>query len=196
MSTTMLPRRKRRTTTSKPLIVLLVPVTLIAWAVLYASFTEAAAQHSGEYLTEKEIEWVREFQEIDARTSVFLYVADRRLKVITGAKESAKELETWGPPPTGAKQEMLEAYRRAMNELMDKIEDAYDRNPKAPALKKAVDLLHSATERQLKQLEALRATLTEHDELTALDAAIDSAHIAHEAEIKGPSTNPKQKKKK
>lgn len=192
---TRLRQRRKRTIRRRPLVSYSV-AALALCALLYAGSFSASAQRTGEYLTEKEIELVREFQEIDARTSVFLYIADRRLKVMSGVKETAKELETWGPPPLGTKSEMLEAYRRAMNELMDKLEDAYERNPKAAALKKAIDLLHATTERQLKQLASLRSTLSGTEELSALDAATDSAQIAHEAEVKGPAPAPKEKKKR
>ena len=54
-------------------------------------------QTKGDYLNEQEVERVQEAQEIEIRTRVFLFIADRRLKVLTGElkTQTAKQLEAW-----------------------------------------------------------------------------------------------------
>ena len=59
-----------------------------------------AAAQQREHLTPEEIELVRDNQELDLRTGVFIKAAERRLLAVTNPAESAKnapkEKEKWG----------------------------------------------------------------------------------------------------
>ena len=62
---------------------------------------------SRDHLTPQEIDLVKEAQELDKRTEVFVKAADRRLLVLTGAtagseKQLEKHSEKWGELPTGS----------------------------------------------------------------------------------------------
>ncbi len=120
-------------------------------------------------LTPQEADLVREAQEIDTRTEIFLKIAERRLIALdpaavpagppSGKKESEKdrkkreaELERWGPPPTGTRIELLGNYSLVIDELEDKIEDVFERTPKAPALRKAMGLLETTAAAHLDRL--------------------------------------------
>src|SRR5262249_33632048 len=96
-----------------------------------AAPTTRCVQGGGDYLNEQEVERIQDAQEIELRAQVFLYIANRRLKVLTGElkTQSKKEEETWGPLPKGTPEELLDGYRRAISELMDKVDDSYEHNP-------------------------------------------------------------------
>src|ERR1051325_3141139 len=132
---------------------------------LIAVAAPAPAQRKGDYLTDKELDLVREAQDIDQRASVFIAIADRRLLAITdpNAKLSKKDLESFGPLPTGTQVELLDDYRRALDEFMDKVDDAFRRSGKSQQFMKAAKLIHEGVARQLSQLGTLRAGLKDPD---------------------------------
>src|SRR5258708_39277166 len=124
-------------------------------------------QGSGDYMNEQEVDRVRESQEIELRCRVFLFIADRRLKIITGElkQQTPKDEENWGPLPKGTTVELLDAYRRAIAELMEKIDDTYQRNPKVEGFKKALKRVADGTDLELKMLATIRATLEDDETL-------------------------------
>jgi len=140
------------------------------------------AQGNGDYLNEQEVDRIREAQEIELRTQVFIFIANRRLKIITGElkQQTKKEEELWGPLPKGTTTELLDGYRRAIAELMEKIDDTYQRNPKVEGFKKALKRIADGTDLQLKTLAALKGTLKEDDALRTLAGAIEVAKTAND----------------
>jgi hypothetical protein len=156
------------------------PFLLIALsAILLASTPFASAQRGGEYLTDEEMEAVRSAQVIDARTLVFMKIADRRLLAITNPQATLdkKELKVFGPLPTGSQIDLLDDYRRTIDELMDKIDDSYSHTGKSKEFVKAMDATRVAAERQLKDLDALRDRLTSEDARQFRNKAVDSAKL-------------------
>lgn len=142
----------------------------------------ASAQRGGDYLTEKEIEAVRRAQESDKRAEVFIKIGDRRLLALTdaSAEMSDKELEAYGPLPTGSRIDLLDDYRRAIDEFMEKIDDTYQKKGRTPQFTKAMKLTSEGVDRQLKALESLRAQLKDPDDLHYLDRAVASAKLLEE----------------
>lgn len=136
-------------------------------ALLCASFVasvgaHAAPQRNGDYLSEGELETVRDVQEIHHRTEVFLLIADRRLAVLANpsAEPDGRLSKHMGPLRTGTQAELLDDYRRALDELMVKLEDEFERKGLSENLKKALELTIERTEKQMKQLETLKPSLT------------------------------------
>jgi hypothetical protein len=172
------------------------------------------AQLPGDYLTDEEDLRVREAQEPDDRTKVFMKIADRRLALITGpppvltqsnqpsgkpgkadkkadkkAQEKAeKEQREWGQLPNLEPAELLRHYARAIEECMGKLEDAYERNPKGAALAKALTMLRDETDRHLTILRSLTTKLTGEAEARALARAIDEAETANKGARSGPTS--------
>lgn len=164
-------------------------------------------QISGDYLTEEEDDHVREAQAAEARVKVFMKIADRRIKAITGAtagqpatlpdksdkhdKKDQKKIEDeereWGPLPKASRAELLRHYARAIAECMAKLEDAYERNPKSASLPKALALLRDATERQLQLLRAFSPETKNEKEVSALRDAIEEAETANKGARDGLS---------
>jgi len=146
-------------------------------------------QMPGDYLTEEEDEHVREAQAADARTKVFIRIAERRLKPIVAPpvspaeKKDQKKIEEeereWGAVPKVSRVELLRHYARAISECMAKLEDAYERNPKSSALPKALALLRDATDKHLQTLRALKLEMKTESELSAISGAIYEAETAN-----------------
>ncbi|HXU35186.1 MAG TPA: hypothetical protein VN937_02400 [Blastocatellia bacterium] len=166
----------------------------------------SSLQIAGDYLTEEEDDHVREAQAAEARVKVFMKIADRRIKAITGGTAGApatlpdksdkhekkdKKIEDeereWGALPKASRAELLRHYARAIAECMAKLEDAYERNPKSASLPKALTLLRDATERQLQVLRALSPETKNEKEVSALRDAIEEAETANKGARDGLS---------
>lgn len=149
----------------------------------------ASSQMPGDYLTEEEDDHVREAQAADQRVKVFVRIADRRIRAVTGPaalpaeKKDQKRIEEeereWGPVPKVSRSELLRHYARAISECMSKLEDAYERNPKSSVLPKALTLLRDSTDRHLQTLRTLEPEMKTESELAALRDAIDQAETAN-----------------
>jgi len=161
------------------------------------SLLRGLSQIPGDYLTEEEDDHVREAQAPDARVKVFMHIADRRLKALTGTapvatdKKDAKKIEEeekeWGAVPKVSKTELLRHYARAVSECMAKLEDAYERNPKSSALPKALAILRDSTDKHLVTLRSLKPELKTDGELDAVSGAIDEAETANKGARDGLS---------
>jgi hypothetical protein len=150
-----------------------------------------ARQIPGDYLTEEEDDQVRQAQSPDERAKVFMFIADRRLRALKGEKiapdagdkkaqkKAEEELRRWGALPEVSRAELLRHYARAVEELMVKLEDAFERNPKSSAIPKALTILRDSTDRHLLALRALGAEMKDEGEQVALRRAIDEAETAN-----------------
>jgi|GEM_PF-804585 len=170
-------------------------ITILMAISLFIPSYRARAQ---EYLSEQEIDQIREAQSIDQRTKAFIYIADRRLRVLTEANptQSKKDEEKWGPMPKGAPAQMLIGYKRAINELMDKLEDNFEREKSNEALGKALRALAEALDRQLKVLESLQSKFTDEAELAALTDAVAVAKVAKEGALENAALIEEEEKAK
>ena len=91
-----------------------------------AAPTTADAQRR-DYLTDEEIEIVREAQQIDERIGVLVHAVDRRMSVIglgnVPAGKPVKEKDIWGPPPAGTRSELLSDIKRIIQKAIDDIDN-------------------------------------------------------------------------
>lgn len=159
-------------------------LALLVFCFALALIVPARAQKR-DHLTEEEVDQVREMQAIDKRIEVFIFAADRRLLVLTNpaAKQTKKEEERWGPLPKGTRVELLQDYKRILEEAMEKLDDAYERDRKNELLPKALRKFKDAANRQLGQLRSLAPQMTEKREQTALSEAIEEAQTATKGSI-------------
>jgi hypothetical protein len=158
-----------------------------------SSGPRARFAQAGDYMTEQENEDVREAQEIDSRIKVFMKIAGHRLALLTnsaddepGKKPSRKLTKQ---PEQQEKDEialsklshaaLLRHYSRAIQETMDKLDDAHERNPKSSALTKALVTLRDSTDKQLSILRSLQPTAKDPQEADALRQAIKDAEEAN-----------------
>ena len=138
-----------------------------------------------EHLTEKEIDWIREEQLIDKRIEVFVKAADRRLLVLNtpDAKQTKKEEEKWGPLPTGTTLELLQDYKKILEEAEEKLDDAFERKPKDELIIKALKKFKDGATKHLSLLQSLEAKMKDKHEQMALAEAIEEAEAVTKGDV-------------
>jgi hypothetical protein len=149
-----------------------------------AGFITVRAQtEKRDHLTEQEADLIREYQEIDKRIEIFIKAAERRLLVLANpnATQKKKEEETWGPLPKGTKLELLQDYKRILEEAEEKLDDWYNRGGKDNLLPKALNKFKDAGGKHVAQLRALAPQMTEKREQRALAEAIEEAETVTKA---------------
>ncbi|MCS6884613.1 MAG: hypothetical protein RMM17_01945 [Acidobacteriota bacterium] len=124
-----------------------------------------------QYLNDQEIERIREAQEIDKRTAVFLRIAERRLDALFGVRSDSRSKEDYGEYPTGSPAELLISYVSVYEELMNNLDDAYERR-KGQLLDKAMDMLLKSCNQQKRRLESFRPKT--QAEQTSLKKALET----------------------
>src|SRR3954451_9003262 len=101
-----------------------------ALAVIFALIVSATASaQSRDYLTDQEIEVVRDAQQIDERIDVLVHMIDRRLTVLGVGPASAKKekLDVWGPAPTGTRVQLLNDIKQILQKAVDDIDNLSER---------------------------------------------------------------------
>jgi sugar diacid utilization regulator len=155
----------------------LVSVALFFVAVL-SFFSARASAQQREHLTPEEVELVRDNQELDKRTDVFVHAAERRLLAVTNpeeaAKQQAKEKEKWGEVK-GTRAELLYDISKILEEAVTNVDDAAQHNPESALLRKSLYKLSEAAGRIAPQLARLREGTQQESEADQLDRAIETA---------------------
>lgn len=170
----------------------LIFLPLLLLAVL--GFPLAADAQKRDHLTEKEGDLVRDAQELDKRTDVFIKAAERRILLMNGGKLSDDEAEKFGEPK-GTKAQLLWDLSKILFEAIEKIEDVAARDEKNALLGKAVHNLADASRKFLPQLETYRNQYTDKMEQAAILSAIEYANQVIEASAKVERPVEKKKKK-
>ncbi len=164
-------------------------------------FSFSASAQRRDHLTELETELVREFQEIDTRTEIFIKAIDRRFLVLNavnvgGDKQFKKDSEKWGELPVGTHRELLLDIERILQEAIDNIDQVAERNIKSELFPKSVHTLAAAARKFLPQLK-LQFDKTNTDmEKGAILGAIEFCNQIIEASTKVPKVTKEEKKKK
>jgi hypothetical protein len=170
---------------------------LLVIGILLGPFPSARLQESGEYLTSKEIEQMKEAQRIDLRVKVLMKIAERRLMALEQATAplSKKEEDAWGPIPKGTPEELLQQYIKAIDETILNIEDAHGQDPENEFLHQALKTFREATDHYLLRLKALTEKLKSADALEALRRALEATELANADAREGEARFAKPKKK-
>jgi len=136
-----------------------------------------------DHLTEQEADLIRDNQEIDKRIEIFVKAAERRLLLLANpdATQKKKEEETWGPLPKGTKLELLQDYKRILEEAEEKLDDWFGRGGKDNLLPKALNKFKDAAAKHISQLRGLAPQLTDKREQRALAEAIEEAETVTKA---------------
>jgi hypothetical protein len=138
----------------------------------------AAPARQREHLTPEEADLVRDNQELDKRTEVFIHAAERRLLAVTdpaeAAKQQAKEKEKWGVVK-GTRAELLYDISKILDEAVTNVDDAAEHNPGSPLLRKSLYKLSESAARIAPQLAKLREGTKDEAEADQLDRAIETA---------------------
>ena len=129
----------------------LIPLVALI-AITVCLFANDAAAQRRDYMTDAEIELVRDAQDIDLRIDVLIKMIDRRFAALNmnvgGAKIPDKESSKWGPAPTGTRMELLDDIRK----LLDKAVDDVDNVSKHPDVVR-YDTVQNRSEKQKKKAE-------------------------------------------
>jgi hypothetical protein len=148
------------------------------------SLAATAAAQKREHLTPEEIELVRDNQELDARTKVFITAAERRLLAVTSPAESArnapKEKEKWGEVQ-GTRVQLIYDISKILDEAVVNVDDVAVHNPESPLLRKSLYMLSQATAKMLPELTRLREATRSEAEADQLDRALETAREINDA---------------
>lgn len=101
-------------------------LTLITCATFFSA--NAAAQ-SRDFLTDDEVEIIRDAQQIDQRIDVLIHAIDRRFSVlkVNMALPGKPETKAWGTLPQGTRLELLVDIKRILQKAIDDIDNISDR---------------------------------------------------------------------
>ena len=152
-----------------------------------------------DHLNEMEIELVRDAQQIDLRTSVFVKAIDRRFLVINNQtadadKKSKKDADKWGELPTGTSKELFLDIEKILQEAIDNIDNVAEKDQKSEFFPKAVKILADGANRFLPQLKSNLNKSSDEKETGAILGAIDFCEQIIEASAKVPKEEFKKKK--
>ena len=157
---------------------------LLLCLALLCSFPSPHAAQRREHLTPEEIELIRDNQELDKRTGVFIKAAERRVLALTdpaaAARNVGKEKDQWGEVK-GTRVQLLYDVARILDEAVVNIDDAHQRSPESALLRKALYRLSEAATRFIPRLTPLREKIQDEPERDQLERAIESAQEIVEA---------------
>ena len=147
-----------------------------------------------DYLTEAEIELVREAQEIDLRVMVLTKAIDRRLAVLKN--QTPKEKEEWGELPKGTHTELFLDIEKLLQKAIDDIDEVAERNKDSELFPKAVFKLSDSCQAYLPQFKTFLDTTKDEKERGALLGSIENCNSVLEASTKVQRVPTKEEKKK
>jgi hypothetical protein len=181
--------------------------TFAAFLLLGALLTltiSTSAQYR-DYMTDAEIELVRDAQDIDLRVAVLTRMADRRFAALglDAGGDKKKLSEKWGPEPTGSRVELFNDISRLLEKAADDIDDIAGRNEisleqnrmEGKLFPKAVKNLAEAAERYIPVLSLAEEKTTDEMERGTLLTAIEICEQVIEAATKLPEPVKEEKKK-
>ena len=100
-------------------------------AIIFAGSISADAQHR-DYMSDEEIELVRDAQDIDLRIDTLSTMIDRRFTALGidagGVKIKPKNADKWGAEPTGTPLQLFHDIRQLLQKAADDIDDIAGRN--------------------------------------------------------------------
>ena len=148
---------------------------ITAFLTLFPFVSTSAAQRR-DYMTDAEIELVRDAQDIDLRIDVLTKMIDRRFTALGidsgGWKEPAKDSEKWGEAPKGTRMQLLSDIRNLMQKAVDDVDDVAEHNENTltqnkttgKLFPKAVRSFSVASQRYLNILKPISAKTSDEKE--------------------------------
>jgi hypothetical protein len=177
---------------------------IIAFLLLFPLVSTTAAQRR-DYMTDAEIELVRDAQDIDLRIDVLTKMIDRRFTALGidsgGWKEPAKEAQKWGEAPKGTRLQLLSDVRNLMQKAVDDVDDVAEPHENTltqnkttgKLFPKAVRDFASASQRYLTVLKPISAKTTDEKEKGMILNTIELCEQVIEAAGTLPPEKPKAK---
>jgi hypothetical protein len=168
----------------------------------------ASTAQTRDFLTDDEIELVRDAQQIDDRVAVLTHAIDRRLDVLKiepAVGSAKKESDKWGAIPTGTRLQLLTDVKRILQKAVDDIDNLAERpnsmlvdttvkKPKgySELFPKAVRMLASSAARYKSKLGAELPKTTDTAETSIIMGTMDLCDQISASVTKLP-TEPSQK---
>lgn len=158
-----------------------------------------------DYLSDSEVELVRDAQQIDLRIDVLTMAIDRRMIALdlAGADKSKKFGENWGEAPTGTRLELLTDVKSLLQKAIDDIDDASSHESENSENKvtgtlfpKAVRTLAAAAERYRPMFRSAIDGAKDDKEKGTILASLDFCDQIIEASARLPKETAKPDKKK
>ncbi len=160
--------------------------------------TSAVYGQRRDYMTDEEIEMVRDAQDIDLRIAVLVQMIDRRFEAIGvvsgGSKIKPKELEKWGAMRETSKSQAYAEIRELLQKAADDIDDIAGRNEisqtqnkmEGKLFPKAVRFLATASQRYIPHFQAAEAAAESAGDRGNLQTSLELAESIIEAAKKLP----------
>ena len=171
------------------------------------SMISTVAAQRRDYMTDEEVEFVRDAQDIDKRIEVLTKMIDRRFNElgidVAGWKPSAKDITKWGEIHGGTREELLWDVRQLLQKAIDDIDDVALHNEntltqnKTEGLlfPKAVRSLAAAANRYLPQLKSILPKTTDEREKGLILGSIESCEDIIASVVNLPADSKSEKKK-
>lgn len=103
-------------------------------------FSSKEAAQRRDYMTEQEIEIIRDAQDIDTRVEALTRMIDRRFAVlnieVNGWKDARKESDVWGELPKGTNLQLLSDIKKLLQKAVDDIDNLSAHPDSAPIREK------------------------------------------------------------
>jgi len=157
-------------------------------------FPLSADAQRRDYLTEAEIELVRDNQEIDLRIGILTKAIERRFAVINN--KPVKESEKWGEAPKGTRLQLLIDIEKLLGKAIDDLNQVAERNKENKLFPKAVHKLADSCTEYLPQFKSFLGTVKDEKERGSLLGSIESCSQVIEAASNVPKEPTKEEKKK
>lgn len=167
---------------------------------LFSGLVAHAATPQRDYLTPQEVDLVKEAQELDKRTDVFIKAAERRLLVINGtaaanAKQLKKDAERWGELPAGSRAELVSDIARIVDAAIDNIDNVSEHDERNPLVAKSLRKLATSVNSIMTQLKPLSAEMKSEAEIASFEQLNEGVQSIMEAVGKLPPEVEKKAKK-
>ncbi len=168
----------------------------LGFILLFTSFAAVAeAQKRRDYLTEEEIELVRDAQQIDLRVEVLIVAINRRFAVLNNQPSPIKKnVEKWGAEPKGTRTELISDITKLLQKAVDDIDGIAEREGGMDSkfFPKAMNALAAAAEKFMPQFKTLFDQITIEKERGAILNSIDLCNQIIEAAKKVPKETKKK----
>ncbi len=165
-------------------------LTICLFFALFLLFSAFPAQaQRRDYLTDAEIELVRDKQQIDQRIEILVTAIDRRFAVLNKQPSPiTKNVEKWGEEPKGTRTELISDITKLLQKAVDDIDNlaTNEGGMKSEFFPKAVHALAAAAERFQPQFKTLYDQIAIEKERGVILNSIDLCNQIIEAAKKVP----------
>ena len=169
-------------------------ILTFAFLIVAATVVNVQAQRR-DYMTEAEIELIRDAQKIDLRIMVLTTAVERRFVVLNN-QTPPKENEKWGPLPKGSRRDLIMDIQKIIQKAVDDIDDVAARNMESKIFPKAIWKLADSCTAYGPKFKTLLDSVTEDKERGSILTSLDLCSQVAEAATKVPREPVKEDKKK